>query len=159
METADQIGLAFALSESLEQLFCVMEIVDQHKGIGGIGPGIESKRGAAPVNRLLAFDPVIKRARSVTRAENKRSAAFAPDDIAVGLAFLLENILDDARQSFGTLAKHAFGRTNQIVLLVGLAALAGNGSGSAHRHVLIGRGDLVSLACGDRFKFVESRAE
>src|SRR3546814_6854719 len=70
----------------------------------------------------------MERPRSIAHPEHQRAAGFASDDIGVGLALFLEDVLDQPRQTLRTLAEDAFGGADQIVLLVGRAIVGGDRS-------------------------------
>src|SRR3989344_9412896 len=93
VEPADQIGRALTRAEALVQVLGVVEIVDQHEGIAGIGPGIETDRRAGPVNGPVAFHLVVQRARSIAQTDDERARSLAPAYIAVGLAPLAPDVL------------------------------------------------------------------
>src|SRR3546814_14824306 len=59
--------------------------------------------------------------------DDERARCLTPGDISVGLALILEDVLDNARQPLGALAEHALGGADQIVALVGLIRLRGRG--------------------------------
>src|SRR3546814_20643198 len=74
-------------------------------------------------------------ARAIAQADHERAARLAPDDIGIGLALLLEDILDQARKTLRALAEHDLRGADEIVLLVGGAGVDAGRGGSG-----IGRG-------------------
>jgi hypothetical protein len=62
---------------------------------------------------------VEQRARAIACADDERAARLAPDDVGIGLALLLEQILDQLGEAFRALAEHAFGSADQVVLAIG----------------------------------------
>src|SRR3546814_11365482 len=50
--------------------------------------------------------------------DDERARCLTPGDLSVGLALILEDVLDNARQPLGALAEHALGGAAQIVALV-----------------------------------------
>src|SRR3546814_3338347 len=103
------------------EILAVEKIIDEDEGVGRIGTRVETDRRSGPVRRELALDLVMERPRTIAHPEHQRPAGFAPDDIGVGLALFLADVLDQPRQALRTLAEDAFGGTDQIVLLVGRA--------------------------------------
>src|SRR3546814_4333715 len=94
-------------------------------------------------------------ARAIAQADHERAARLAPDDIGIGLALLLEDILDQARKTLRALAEHALRGADEIVLLVGGAGVDAGRGGSG-----IGRGRTRSGILGNaRDLFVAGREE
>jgi hypothetical protein len=89
VEPAHQIGNALARGEAAVQIFGVVKIIDQHKGAARIGTRVETDRRAGPVNRFLALNLVMQRARAIAQAHDQRATTFAADNIAVGLPCFL----------------------------------------------------------------------
>src|SRR3546814_1562074 len=72
--------------------------------------------------------------------DDERARCLTPGDISVGLALILEDVLDNARQPLGALAEHALGGADQIVALVGLIRLRGRGRRGGIAGLLVGGG-------------------
>src|SRR3546814_9229273 len=83
--------------------------------VARIGARVETDRRSRPIDRAFALDLVIERARAIAQADHERAARLAPDDIGIGLALLLEDILDQARKTLRALAEHALRGADEIV--------------------------------------------
>src|SRR3546814_9226693 len=66
--------------------------------VARIGARVETDRRSRPIDRAFALDLVIERARAIAQADHERAARLAPDDIGIGLALLLEDILDRSEE-------------------------------------------------------------
>src|SRR3546814_10324122 len=97
-KAADEIEVALARREALEQLLAVVEVVDQHEHLVRVAADIEADRRAGPIDRHLAFDLVAEHPRSVAQPDDERARSLTPGDISVGLALILEDVLDNDRQ-------------------------------------------------------------
>src|SRR3546814_1909550 len=64
VETAHQIGGAFAGGEALVEVLGVEEVIDENEGVARIGARVETDRRSRPIDRAFALDLVIERARS-----------------------------------------------------------------------------------------------
>ena len=103
------------------EILAVIEIIDQDEGVGGIATDVEADRRAGPIDFALALDLVVERARTIAQADHEGARRLAPGNIGIGLALILEDLLDNAGQALGPLAEHAFGRADQIIFLIGFA--------------------------------------
>ena len=89
LQAADDVGRAFACRKALVELLAVVEVVDQHEHLVGVGAEIEADRRPGPVDRLLPLDLVIKRARTIAQADHERAALAALNEtMAAGFAAL-----------------------------------------------------------------------
>src|SRR3546814_21159176 len=84
VETAHQIGGAFAGGEALVEVLGVEEVIDENEGVARIGARVETDRRSRPIDRAFALDLVIERARAIAQAAHERAARLAPDDIGIG---------------------------------------------------------------------------
>ncbi|VXC87459.1 hypothetical protein SPHINGOT1_220010 [Sphingomonas sp. T1] len=126
-ESADEIEPALDRGEALVELLGVVEVVDQHEDLVRVAADVEADRRPGPVDRLLALDLVIHQPRAVAHAEDERARRLAAGDIGIGLALVLQDVLEDAAEPGRALAEHALARGKQVVALIGV--------GGAHRRL------------------------
>src|SRR3546814_16578727 len=91
VETAHQIGGAFAGGEALVEVLGVEEVIDENAGVARIGARVETDRRSRPIDRAFALDLVIERARAIAQADHERAARLAPAALGIGPALLLED--------------------------------------------------------------------
>src|SRR3546814_6729749 len=91
-KAADEIEVALARREALEQLLAVVEVVDQHEHLVRVAADIEADRRAGPIDRHLALDLVAEHPRSVAQPDDERDRCLTPGHIRVGLALTLQDV-------------------------------------------------------------------
>jgi len=80
---------------------------------------IKANGWARPVDGPVALNTLVQCARAIAQTKNKRTAAFAPYNIAIRTTLLFQDILNQLAQALRTFTENTLSGPNQIALLEG----------------------------------------
>ena len=104
-DPSDKIGGAVDAGKALENLRCILKVIDERHDFGAVATEIVAQRRPLPINlhRRIVF--CVKRALAVSETGNEGPSAFLAENIARRIAVAAERVLDDFGQPFGDLAE------------------------------------------------------
>src|SRR5882724_1372322 len=117
-EAADHVDGTLDAGEALEDLAGFADVVDEGEDFRGVGAEIEADRRTLPVDAHVLGDLAMHPAVAVAHADGDGPGRFLAADVGVGLALVLEDLLDDGGEVLRGIAEESLGGRQDLVLRV-----------------------------------------